>query len=87
MNEEIVRDMVGIIHHLQRQGEKIESVQVRKSDFEDIDGAQMCGIHVETKDVLMDEYRIVTERKEWEPGVFKQEIWGGRKVTFITSIE
>ncbi|AYD80916.1 hypothetical protein PPK13_gp14 [Bacillus phage Ray17] len=87
MNEEIVRDMVGIIHHLQRQGEKIESVQVRKSDFEDIDGAQMCGIPVETKDVLMDEYRIVTERKEWEPGVFKQEIWGGRKVTFITSIE
>ena len=87
MNEEIVRDMVNIIHDLQSRGEKIECVQVRKSDFGDIDGAQMCGIPAEIKDVLMDEYRIVTERREWEPGVFKQEIWGGRKVTCITSIE
>lgn len=87
MNEEIVRDMVGIVNHLQRQGEKIKSVQVRKSDFEAIDGAQICGIPVEIENILTDVYRIVTERREWEPGVFKQEIWGGDRVTFITSIE
>lgn len=87
MNEEIVRDMVNIIHDLQSRGEKIKFIQVRKSEFEDIDGAQICGIPVEIENVLTDVYRIVTERREWEPGVFKQEIWGGDRATFITSIE